>query len=222
MYVVHLYFGERSWSLILSDGSSLLLRRPEKTVSSIYTRLNTDPDDSHKILFICLLLTGLSLLVRPIPPTTPSLADNIKSFLVSRLRLGRAAQSFLTKMISFLPFQVFPVLLLIRVPLLIVALQQQIFVHPTPPYLAANGQLRILSSIRSVSGQIVVAENLREGYRFLRVDHSILGGRWIRKVPNKNGTRTKIGDSCVCETKLRLMGQDLRDCPASGDWSSRP
>ena len=52
--------------------------------------------------------------------------------------------------------------------------------------------IRILNSTRSVTGQIVVAENMEYGYRFLRCDHSLLGGRWARE--GKDG-QTEFGDS---------------------------
>jgi hypothetical protein len=39
--------------------------------------------------------------------------------------------------------------------------------------------LRVLSSTQSVTGRIVVAENYEHGFRYLRADHSLLGGLWI-------------------------------------------
>lgn len=47
------------------------------------------------------------------------------------------------------------------------------------PYIHPNGLLRILSSTMSVTGRIVVGEELKHGLRFMRADHSILGGVWI-------------------------------------------
>jgi hypothetical protein len=52
--------------------------------------------------------------------------------------------------------------------------------------------VRILNSTRSITGQIVVAENVEYGYRFMRCDHSLLGGRWARE--GKDG-QTEFGDS---------------------------
>lgn len=48
-----------------------------------------------------------------------------------------------------------------------------------------------------MTGQIVVGEELSRGFRFLRCDASILGGRWVRATPgSKNGpARTDMGDS---------------------------
>ncbi|EJD07975.1 S-adenosyl-L-methionine-dependent methyltransferase [Fomitiporia mediterranea MF3/22] len=47
------------------------------------------------------------------------------------------------------------------------------------PYAHSNGLLRILSSTPSVTGRIVVGEDKTHGFRFLRADHSLLGGVWI-------------------------------------------
>ena len=47
------------------------------------------------------------------------------------------------------------------------------------PYVNPSGLLRVLSSTPSVTGRIVVAEDYKHGFRFLRADHSLLGGVWI-------------------------------------------
>lgn len=53
-----------------------------------------------------------------------------------------------------------------------------------------------MHSEQSLTGQIVIAENLKDGYRFMRCDHSILGGRWTREIPDgQGGTYTDMGDS---------------------------
>ena len=146
------------------------------------------------MLFVSLLLTALSLLIHP-AITSISFARRAHSFLSSRLNLSPSAESTLSEFISFLPKQVFPILLLFRLPLLVLALRQQIFLHPKTPYVTSDDQIRVLSSEQSLTGRIVVAENLRDGYRFLRCDHSILGGRWIRQVPDGAEMRTDLGDS---------------------------
>ena len=235
VYVVHLYFGERTWSKLLSDRLFILSSQPEKTVRPPsrfeFERHSISPVDrffqtsdphcfpilhrtfdprplaspaSHRdqlgqakrpqVLFASLLLTALSLFIRP-APSTSSFARRVQSSLSSRFRLSKASQDSLSKVTSFLPRQTFPLLLLLRLPLLIIALRQQIFLRPYPPYTTANGQLRILSSEKSLTGQIVVAENLLDGYRFLRCDHSILGGRWTRQVMAGEETGTEMGDS---------------------------
>lgn len=53
----------------------------------------------------------------------------------------------------------------------------------------------MLSSEQSRTGRVVVGDNLKDGYRFLRCDHSILGGRWFRE-REVNGEKTvELGDS---------------------------
>lgn len=47
------------------------------------------------------------------------------------------------------------------------------------PYTTHNGLLRILSSTPSITGRIIVTDDYVHGFRFLRADHSILGGVWI-------------------------------------------
>ena len=42
-----------------------------------------------------------------------------------------------------------------------------------------NITVNLLARADSVTGTIVVGECLEKGFRFLRVDHSLLGGRWI-------------------------------------------
>lgn len=47
------------------------------------------------------------------------------------------------------------------------------------PYLAANDTIRILARSQSVTGMVLIAENLNGPFRFMRCDHSLLGGRWL-------------------------------------------
>ena len=148
------------------------------------------------MLLISLLLTAFSLCIRS-AESTMSLAQQVHGFVSKRLNLSRSGRESLSEVTSFLPRQIFPILLLLRIPLLVLALRQQIFLRPSPPYIAANGQLRVLSSEMGLTGQMVVAENIVDGYRFMRCNHSILGGRWIRQVTEGKGKRTEMGDSCV-------------------------
>lgn len=62
---------------------------------------------------------------------------------------------------------------------------------PIPPYTAIDGAFRVLSSRRSVTGQIVVAEDLQRGFRFLRADASILGGKWFEDPAKRGGLLDK-------------------------------
>ncbi|KZV96373.1 S-adenosyl-L-methionine-dependent methyltransferase [Exidia glandulosa HHB12029] len=59
------------------------------------------------------------------------------------------------------------------------------------PYTDSTGVARIIAASTGVTGRIVVEENLEMGFRFLRADHSLLGGQWI-DVPQKRG---QVGDS---------------------------
>jgi hypothetical protein len=150
------------------------------------------------MLFLSVILTASTFFLRPSPSTT-SVAGRLQKSLTKLFNLDRRAQKSLSELTSRLPNEIFPLLVLLRLPLLVLALREQIFLHPVPPYLAANNTLRVLSSEKSVTGQIVVAESLTNGYRFLRCDHSLLGGRWMREVPvvgkSVNATKTELGDS---------------------------
>lgn len=69
----------------------------------------------------------------------------------------------------------------LAVPFIISLIAQNRSPCSTPlfPYLAANNTLRVLDRQQSTTGLIVVAENLAGPFRFLRCDHSLLGGRWL-------------------------------------------
>jgi hypothetical protein len=64
--------------------------------------------------------------------------------------------------------------------------------RPEYPILHQAANIRILNSTQSITGRIVVGDNLSLGYRFLRCDHSLLGGRWIKE--NEAG-KQMLGDS---------------------------
>jgi len=185
--MAHVYLSEQSWRYLLADGASILVQRPEKTVSASRTWLLTD-----QILFISLLFTALSLFVRT-PRSSSSFADSTHWFLSSSFGLTTKRSAQLKEITGYLPKTSSPILLLLRIPLLVLAVRQQVFLRPTPPYISGDGQVRILHSEHSTSGQIVVGEHLATGYRFLRCDASLLGGRWQRNA--NNGTRVDLGDS---------------------------
>ncbi|WWC62022.1 uncharacterized protein I303_104609 [Kwoniella dejecticola CBS 10117] len=192
-YIFHIYTFERFWNTYLSNNLTILNRNPEKT-----------------ILFISLILTTLSLFLKSSNSSTP-FPTRVDHLITRSLKLKPETAkrtSRITK--NVLPRQAFPLLLLLRIPLLILALRQQVFLRPPStshqPYVTANGDLRVISSERSITGQIVVAENLKDGYRFLRCDHSILGGRWIREVEDKSrsdGKRVDMGDSIFATFNLQ-------------------
>ncbi len=74
----------------------------------------------------------------------------------------------------------------------LLAVQRHLFALPSTPYTAIPGRLRILHAAHSVTGLVVVGENIKDGYRFLRCDHSLLGGRFLGKT---QGLGTELGDS---------------------------
>lgn len=164
-----------------------------------------------KILLVSLFLTLLSPFARP-PQPDPARAtpgSRLHAGLSRVLRLSRDNQKRLSDLTRLLPTSSAPLFLLLRVPILILALRAQLFAPRVPPYLAADDQLRVLSSARGLTGQIVVAENLRDGYRFLRCDHSILGGKWFRKVRDRAGKgqeQTIFGDSIFAAFALQEVG----------------
>lgn len=120
------------------------------------------------------------------------------STLVSHFKLSGRTSKQLWDILAFLPRQMFPVILLLRIPLLVLALRQQLFLRLTVQYLAESGDLRILLSEPSTTGHIVVGEHLTGGYRFLRRDAEILGGRWSRQVRATDGQDPiELGDSYV-------------------------
>ena len=59
------------------------------------------------------------------------------------------------------------------------------------PWLNDTGEVRLLASKSSITGRIVVSEHVSMGFRYLRADHSLLGGFWI-ETPTRRG---EIGDS---------------------------
>lgn len=73
------------------------------------------------------------------------------------------------------------------------AIQRACFAFPRVPYLAASNDLRVLNATDSVSGMVMVADNLKDGYRFLRCDHSLLGGRWLRR--DEDSKVSDLGDT---------------------------
>ncbi|CED84782.1 Spermidine/spermine synthases family [Phaffia rhodozyma] len=79
--------------------------------------------------------------------------------------------------------------------LLVISFALAIFAIPlsTPAQLAS---FPTLSRVRSNSGLIVVGESIDGDltYRYLRADHSLLGGRWIGKAARFAGERGMVGE----------------------------
>ena len=69
-----------------------------------------------------------------------------------------------------------------------------------------NGTTRLLASTDSITGRIVVAENLKDNFRFLRADHSLLGGRWIgERITDPSGLGDSIYSAFVLQEAVRLV-----------------
>jgi hypothetical protein len=164
----------------------------------------TIPADDQ-ILLLSLVMTVLSFFLRS--STSPiTFAQRVQQYYLDRKDLTPATRKKFANLASRLPRDLYPILILIRLPLLVLILRQQLYIHPVTPYVISDGSLRILHSEQSLTGQIVIGENLKDGYRFMRCDHSILGGRWTRDIPDGSGGMVKdMGDSYV----LPDIGADL-------------
>jgi hypothetical protein len=122
-------------------------------------------------------------------------------------------------------------LVILVLPALLWLLNPPLLPQPmTEPYTHPNFPLRILSSLPSVTGMIVVGESLPSdtwvpgtpeqhptSFRYLRASHSILGGVWIGEkvstradgAPVLDATGTPLGDSIysafVLQEAVRLV-----------------
>jgi hypothetical protein len=70
---------------------------------------------------------------------------------------------------------------------------------------------RILASRRGLTGQIVVGEHESQGmrFRYLRADHSLLGGLWIG--PAKDALLASSGGSHLTEEELEIRGVETAE-----------
>ncbi len=116
-----------------------------------------------------------------------------------------------------------------RIPL-VIALILTLFTLSQPPlrslhlpYTHPSKQLRILSSTASLTGQIVVGESAKHKLRYLRADHSLLGGVWMGVLAGKEDqsypastdlSGTPLGDSIystfVLQEAARLQKRQTR------------
>lgn len=146
-------------------------------------------------MIVSLSLTIISFLLRPFN-AEESLSQKVQNYYRNRKDLPPASRKQFINIAARLPHDLYPLLILLRLPLIVLVLRQQLYLHRVPPYVIEDGTLRILHSEQSLTGQIVIADNVRDGYRFMRCDHSILGGRWTREVPDgKGGSQMDMGDS---------------------------
>lgn len=193
IYLVHVFYAEKICNWAFNGPLWQARERPEKQASPSTIKLFGDTD--VQILLLSLIMTVLSFFLRS--STSPiTFAQRVSQYYLSRKDLTPATRKKFANLALRLPKDLYPVLILIRLPLLVLILRQQLYLHPVTPYVIADGSLRILHSEQSLTGQIVIAENLKDGYRFMRCDHSILGGRWTRDVPDgKGGLIKDMGDS---------------------------
>ncbi|WVQ72461.1 hypothetical protein IAR50_002013 [Cryptococcus sp. DSM 104548] len=158
-------------------------------------------NSEKNVLFTSLLFTIIAFFVRS--NTSGTSFPKQMQDLVQTLPISPAARKALARAAHKLPRRALPLILFLRLPLLVLALRQQLFLRPSgalsEPYVTAHGELRILSSEMSLTGRIVVADNLRDNYRFLRCDNSILGGRWIRERDKK----IEMGDTIFAVFNLQ-------------------
>lgn len=159
MYLLHLWLGERVARRVL-DSEYMRTVQPEKI-----------------ILGTSLVLSIFALLANP--SHSRPLPQQITTWLQQSRSLPPEHRKLLSRI---LPARASSVLLVARLPLIFLALRLHAS-RPLPPYISADGSLRILASERGLTGQVVVADHLQSSYRFLRCDHSLLGGRWIRAAP---------------------------------------
>ncbi|PVF97662.1 hypothetical protein CPB86DRAFT_873981 [Serendipita vermifera] len=82
---------------------------------------------------------------------------------------------------------------------------------PSPDGKPRNTTVKLLARTNSVTGTIIVAEHVEQRIRFLRADHSLLGGRWILGPPHGNGLSESIYGAFTLQEGIRLVTKDPRD-----------
>jgi hypothetical protein len=71
-----------------------------------------------------------------------------------------------------------------------------------------NVTVNLLARSDSVTGTIVVGEYVEQGFRFLRADHSILGGRWIGKMRHGAPIGESIYSAFTLQEAVRMVERD--------------
>lgn len=71
---------------------------------------------------------------------------------------------------------------------------------------SSPGTIRVLDRAHSTTGLILVGEHVEEQFRFMRADHSLLGGRWVGKrvAPGTDGLGDSIYSTFVLQEAVRL------------------
>lgn len=98
----------------------------------------------------------------------------------------------------------------LAVPLVLAQIAKRTSPHliPTEPWSSSGGNVRVLARTDSTTGIVVVAENLIDKFRYLRCDHSLLGGVWIagsRAPVNSDGLGDSIYTAFVLQEAIRLL-----------------
>ncbi|CEL52703.1 hypothetical protein RSOLAG1IB_05909 [Rhizoctonia solani AG-1 IB] len=98
----------------------------------------------------------------------------------------------------------------LAIPLLLAQAAKRTSPHviPTEPWTSASGNVRVLARTDSTTGVVVVAENLIDKFRYLRCDHSLLGGMWIagsRSPLNSHGLGDSIYTAFVLQEAIRIV-----------------
>ncbi|KAH7334831.1 S-adenosyl-L-methionine-dependent methyltransferase [Rhizoctonia solani] len=98
----------------------------------------------------------------------------------------------------------------LAIPLLLAQVSKRTAPHaiPTEPWTSPSGNVRVLARTDSTTGVVVVAENLVDKFRYLRCDHSLLGGMWIagsRSPLNSDGLGDSIYTAFVLQEAVRLV-----------------
>ncbi|GAB1523264.1 hypothetical protein RhiTH_006395 [Rhizoctonia solani] len=96
------------------------------------------------------------------------------------------------------------------IPLILVQASKRTSPHviPTEPWTSPGGSVRVLARTDSTTGVVVVAENLIDKFRYLRCDHSLLGGMWIagsRSPLNTHGLGDSIYTAFVLQEAIRIV-----------------
>jgi hypothetical protein len=105
------------------------------------------------------------------------------------------------------------------IPLLVPVLLAQVSKRTSPhvisaePWTSPGGSVRVLARTDSITGVVIVAENLVDRFRFLRCDHSLLGGTWVtgsRSPIYSNGLGDSIYTTFIVQEAVRLADRPTR------------
>jgi len=100
----------------------------------------------------------------------------------------------------------------LAVPFVLAQLSKNAAPHriPTESWTSTGGSVRILARSDSTTGTVVIAENLVDNFRFMRCDHSLLGGVWMAGSRGRiysNGLGDSIYTTFVVQEAVRLVNR---------------